>query len=176
MSVDFVGSKSRGNIGSDDANDFDADHEGHWGWRADQVLRRIHQWAAHATPDIVLMHLGTNDIGGGQDINETIDEIDQITERLRAHNPRVHVLLAAIIPVSHYATNIRIARFNEGLAELAKAKDTSTSRVVLVDQFTGFDAEQDTYDGVHPNDGGNQKMANRWSIGIQSLLRSSTEN
>ena len=95
MSVDFVGSMSRRYSGGNDANDYDADHEGHWGWRADQVLGRIDQWAAQAAPDIVLMHLGTNDIGGGQDIDETVDEIDQIIERLRAHNPRVHVLLAA---------------------------------------------------------------------------------
>jgi lysophospholipase L1-like esterase len=175
LSVDFVGSMSRGYTGGNDANDYDTDHEGHWGWRADQVLERIDQWSAHATPDIVLIHLGTNDIGGGQDIGETIDEIDQIIERLRAHNPRMHVLLAAIIPVAHYAATIRIEEFNEGLMELAKAKDTPTSRVELVDHFIGFDAEQDTYDGIHPNDGGNQKMANRWFIGIQSLLKSSIE-
>ncbi len=176
MSVDFVGSMSREYSGGNDTNDYDADHEGHWGWRADQVLGRIDQWAAQASPDIVLMHLGTNDIGGGQDIDETIDEIDQIIKRMRAHNPRVHVLLAAIIPVAHYAATIRIERFNAGLAELAKAKDTSTSRVILVDHFTGFDALQDTYDGIHPNDGGNEKMANRWFIGIQSFLKSSTQN
>jgi len=169
MSVDFVGSMSRGYTDGDDASDYDTDHEGHWGWRADQVLGRIDQWTAQATPDVVLIHLGTNDIGGGQDIDETVDEIDQIIERLRTHNPDVHVLLAAIIPVAHYAATIRIEEFNEGLAELAKAKDTPTLRVVLVDHFTGFDAEQDTYDGIHPNDGGNQKMANRWFIGIQSL-------
>lgn len=176
MSVDFVGSMSRGYTGGNDANEYDADHEGHWGWRADEVLERIDQWASHAKPDIVLIHLGTNDIGGGQDIDETIDEIDQIIERLRAQNPHVDVLLAAIIPVAHYAANIRIGEFNEGLVELAKAKDTPTSRVVLVDHFGGFDAEQDSYDGIHPNDGGNQKMANRWFIGIQSLLDRDNEN
>ena len=175
ISIDFVGSMSRGYTGGNDASDYDADHEGHWGWRADQVLGRVDQWAERATPDIVLMHLGTNDIGGGQDIDETVDEIDQIIERLRAHNPRVHVLLAAIIPVAFYAVTIRIGEFNEGLAELAKAKNTPASRVILVDHFTGFDAEQDTYDGIHPNDGGNHKMADRWFIGIQSLIKISTK-
>ncbi len=176
LNVDFVGSVSHGYTGDNDANDYDADHEGHWGWRADEVLARIDRWAARAIPDIVLMHLGTNDIGSGQDIDETVDEIDQIIERLRAHNPHVQVLLAAIIPVAHEAATLRIQRFNQKLAELVKAKNRPASRIVLVDHFTGFDAAQDTYDGVHPNDSGNRKMANRWLNGIQLLLENSTDN
>ena len=176
LSVDFVGSMQRGYAGRNEAADYDSDHEGHWGWRADQVLAHIDEWAARNPPDIVLMHLGTNDIGGGQGIDETVDEIDQIIDLLRAHNPRVQVLLAAIIPVAHYAAIVRIERFNQRLTELVKAKDTPTSRVILVDHFAGFDAEQDTYDGIHPNDGGNQKMADKWFIAIQSLLKSRTEN
>ena len=168
--------ESRIYTGGNDTNDYDADHEGHWGWRADEVLERIDQWAAHAKPDIVLIHLGTNDIGGGQDIDETVNEIDQIIGRLRAHNRRLQVLLAAILPVAHYAVTRRIEKFNDRLVELAKAKDMETSRVVLVDHFTGFDPEQDTYDGVHPNDDGNQKMAKKWFIDIQSLLKDGAEN
>jgi len=176
ISVDFIGSMSGGYSGSHNANDYDTDHEGHWGWRADQVLRRINQWAKQATPDIVLMHLGTNDIGAGQDIDDTVDEIDQIIDRLREHNPQVHVLVAAIIPVAYESATIRITQFNEGLARLVNMKHTPTSRVVLVDHFTGFDAAQDTYDGIHPNERGNHKMAERWLVAIQSLLKSRTEN
>ena len=47
---------------------FDHDHEGHWGWRAEEVLARIGEWAGEAKPDVVLIHLGTNDIGNGQGI------------------------------------------------------------------------------------------------------------
>ena len=176
MRVDFVGSMSGGYTSRSDANDYDRDHEGHWGWRADQVLRRIDQWAKQATPDIVLLHLGTNDIGSGQDIDETVDEIEQIIVRLRAQNPRVHILVAAIIPVAYKSAIVHIKQYNKGLTELTIRKDTPTSRIVLVDHFTGFNAVQNTYDGIHPNEGGNQKMASRWLEGIQSLSESRTEN
>jgi lysophospholipase L1-like esterase len=43
--------------------------------------------------------------------------------------------------------------------------------VVLVDQFAGFDAEQDTYDGTHPNVGGSQKIADKWFAAMQPLLQ-----
>ena len=96
--VDFVGSSQENQGGSNPNPDFDLDHEGHWGWFADEVLERIGDWAVRATPDIVLMHLGTNDIGSGQDIAETTNEIREIVQRLRVHNPRVHVLLAMLRP------------------------------------------------------------------------------
>ena len=33
----------------------------------------------------------------------------------------------------------------------------------MVDQWTGFNTATDTGDGVHPNDAGDRKMADRWS-------------
>lgn len=169
--VDFVGSMNQGYAGGVDSGDYDHDHEGHWGWFADEVLERIDDWAVRATPDIVLMHLGTNDIGSGQDIEETTNEIREIVQRLRVHNPRVHVLLAAIIPVAHDIAEERLRRFNKRVAALAQELDTASSRVLLVDQFTGFDARQDTYDGIHPNEQGNKKMADKWFAALESLLQ-----
>ena len=169
--VDFVGSMSEGYAGGIESNDYDSDHEGHWGWFADEVLERIDEWAVQAKPEIVLIHLGTNDVGSGQNIPETAEEIKQIVERLRAHNPHVHVLLASIIPVAHEMAEERIRLYNIQLADLAEQLDTTSSRVVLVDQFTGFDARQDTYDGIHPNDEGNNKMSQKWFGALESLLR-----
>src|SRR5439155_20445050 len=37
-------------------------------------------------------------------------------------------------------------------------------------QWTGFDAVADTVDGVHPNTGGFQKMANRWYPALTQVL------
>ncbi len=129
------------------------------------------RWAARAKPDVVLMHLGTNDIGVGQDIDNTAQEIARVIARLRHHNPGVHVLLAAIIPVDHDRVTQRIKRFNQALAPLAASVDTPASRVVLVDQFTGFDAERDTYDGTHPNESGTIKLAEKWFAAIQALIK-----
>ena len=170
MNVDFVGSVNRTYSNATQTPDFDTDHEGHWGWLADEVLAKIDGWAASAKPDIVLLHLGTNDIGSGQDVGETVEEVAQIIERLRKRNSGVHVLLAAIIPLAYDGATEPIRRFNANLAVLAQKLNSTTSRVLLVDQFEGFDAERDTYDGVHPNETGNQKMAAKWFAGLKELL------
>ncbi len=170
IETDFVGSMSRGHIRDSQAQDFDGDHEGHWGYQAETVLARIDEWAARARPDIVLMHLGTNDVGRGRDGDETAGEIARIIQRLRRHNPGIHVLLAAIIPVAHDLVSRRITRFNDALADLAAAIDSPASRVLLIDHFAGFDAGEDTFDGVHPNNRGNRKMADKWLAAIQSIL------
>src|SRR3712207_6588279 len=52
-SIDLVGSK-RGTVNGPPAHaDFDMDHEGHSGRRADEVLTQITAWASAANPDIV---------------------------------------------------------------------------------------------------------------------------
>lgn len=167
--VDFVGSMDRYYGGGTRAGDFDPDHEGHWGWYADQVLERLPDWAARSDPDIVLLHLGTNDVGSGQDPEETAGEVKQIISLLRENNPGIHVLLAAIIPVDHTAANARIREYNDALTGVAAALDQATSRVLLVDQFSDFDAQLDTYDGIHPNDKGNRRMTDRWLSALEPL-------
>jgi acyl-CoA thioesterase-1 len=168
--VDFVGTMDSHYAGGPGPGDYDVDHEGHWGWTADEVLARIGDWVARSDPDIVLLHLGTNDIGGGQDPGGTVKEIAGIIIRIRAHNPGIHVLLASIIPVDHEAANARVRQFNAALGELVQSLDSGSSRVLLVDQFEGFDAGLDTYDGLHPNAGGIQKMTAKWLPALASLL------
>jgi len=78
-------------------------------------------------PDIVLMHLGTNDIGSHQDIIETVTELERIIAILRKHNPGVTILLAQILPVAFSYANIRIMSFNDALPELAKSLNSEKS-------------------------------------------------
>src|SRR3954463_12548597 len=40
----------------------DHDHEGHPGWRIDQIDANINGWLASAGPRTVLLHIGTNDV------------------------------------------------------------------------------------------------------------------
>jgi len=170
MNVDFVGSLNHTDSNRSKTPDFDIDHEGHWGWRADEVLDHIDEWTALARPDVVLLHLGTNDIGSGEEVSETVEEVSRIIVQLRKRNPGVHVLLAAIIPVANTGATEPISRFNAGLFVLAQKLDSTTSRVLFVNQFEGFDAERDTYDGIHPNEVGNQKMAAKWLAGLKELF------
>ena len=55
--VDFVGSSASGPVELRDR-----DHEGHPGWEIAQLDARVRGWLTHYRPDIVLLHIGTNDV------------------------------------------------------------------------------------------------------------------
>lgn len=166
--VNFVGSTRSQYLGNAPASDFDQDHEGHWGWRVDEVLAQIDRWTQDAKPDIVLIHLGTNDILGGQSFDSTIAELQKLIQIMRQRNPRLKILLAQLIPSS--SGEALTQQFNERIVRLARSLNTEESPVVTVDQFSGFDAKQDTYDGLHPNESGEQKMASRWFQALEKML------
>jgi lysophospholipase L1-like esterase len=52
----------------------------------------------------------------------------------------------------------------------AAGKATAASPIMVVDQWTGFDATADTVDGVHPNASGSTKMAAKWSAALTSFF------
>ncbi len=158
--ADFIGSQSNNFMGPPLNMDFDPDHEGHWGWRADEVQRKIDKWASIHRPDVVLIHLGHNDLFSGNSIKSTIRELGHIIDILRSHNPEIIILLAQIIP-THPGYNA-ILTFNQLIPGLAGSKNTKKSPVIVVNQAKGFNPRIDTYDGVHPNSSGEEKMASRW--------------
>jgi len=168
--VDFVGSLNTNYFAPPPDPDFDLDHEGHWGWRTDEVLAQLPTWAAAADPDIVLVHLGTNDLFQGQTVASTITELGQVIDVLRTANASVTILLAQVIP----STMADVSSLNAEIANLAAAKTSAQSPVLLVDQYTGFNTATDTYDGTHPNDDGETKIANRWYAALQPLLNTPT--
>ncbi|SHJ59590.1 repeat domain (List_Bact_rpt) [Hymenobacter daecheongensis DSM 21074] len=169
-SVDFVGSQ-KGNYNAPTPNpDFDLDHEGHWGWLAGQLLVDAQSWAATYQPDIVLMHVGTNDMMIDNGIEDTKVEIGEIIDRLRLGQPNVTVLLAQLLPVAPSGPNSNITALNALLPQLAQQKSTAQSRILIVDQNTGFNPTTDTYDGIHLLAAGEAEMASRWYAALQPLL------
>lgn len=167
LRADFVGSERDNHGGPPPHPDFDLDHEGHWGWRADEVAARLDAWARAAQPDVALVHLGSNDVFQGEDDASTVDDLAAVVARLRAANPRVTVLLAQLVPTTRTPARDRIPRLNASIASLASRLDSQASRVVAVDQHTGFDAAGETRDGIHPNEAGEAKMARVWMAALQ---------
>lgn len=94
-------------------SDFDIHHEGHWGWRADEVLAKIDKWAKQTVPDVVLIHLGSNDILQKQKNQATVEELRQIIFTLREHNERIEIFLAQLIPIADKTLNIKIEELND---------------------------------------------------------------
>lgn len=179
VDFDFVGSLQE-HVGGTPAfptyagREFDREHEGHSGWRVDDILNGqggggLASWLQQYDVDVALIHLGTNDlVYYGEGEQSTLAEMRDVIRVLREDNPAVTVLLAQIIPTTFSPeANAAIARFNGGIPALAAEMTTAQSPVRVVDLNSGFDASTQTYDGVHPNAAGEAWMADRWWQAIQ---------
>lgn len=92
-----------------DGTSFDSDHEGHTGWTARELLDGslwdpdggggLDDWLSGYDPDIVALHIGTNDLIIGElSADEIASDIGEVIGRLREDNADVTVLVAQIIP------------------------------------------------------------------------------
>lgn len=154
---------------------FDPDHEGHSGWRTSDILHgrpgeeskgKLSDWLQGYEVDVALVHLGTNDVLKGVTLSDqpsssiTIDNLAEIVAQLRTNNPAVTVVLSKLIPLG-WSKNKSIEAINHKLVKLARQLDSETSRVHLVDPYKGFDTAW-LYDGVHPNEQGERRIARRF--------------
>ena len=98
-------------------------------------------------------------------------EIESIISALRADNASVTVLLAKLIPTSNVTHNSAIDAINARIDAIAASLSTASSPVIVVDQNSGFDASLDTYDGIHPNESGEAKMAQAWFGPLVATLK-----
>ena len=187
--VDFVGTRSgvrtlQGTCSGDlpgsafaTTADFDQDHQAYWGWCVNNVsvvlpARLLELAADDRRPDVAVVHLGTNDIlQGNQDPTAIRAELANLIGQLRAANPAIRVLLAQVIPVSrgNPTESNQIPVLN---AQISTLLSTGASPVTIVDQFTGFSAgAPDLYDGVHPTDTGEQKIAAKWLPALKAAIQ-----
>jgi len=146
----------------------DPHHEGHAGLRADQLADNTAAWAQAARPDLVLLYAGINDLYAGQDVASTLEDLQRIIDNLRSVNQNVTVLIAQILP--GVGVEAEVAALNQGIATMRQRLDVAEARVFLVDLASGIDPATETWDGVHPNRAGGQKMATRWYRVLRPLI------
>ena len=76
--------------------------------------------------------------------------------------------VAQIIPLSF--NNQPIINLNNAIPAFVASKNTTESPIWLVDQYTGF-TMGDLGDGVHPNDSGDRKMAEKWYPALVAAIK-----
>ncbi|NES14054.1 MULTISPECIES: cellulose binding domain-containing protein [Micromonospora] len=173
--VDFVGTLGPQGCGVP----YDGDNEGHGGYLVTNVANQnlLPGWLAATHPDVVLMHFGTNDVWSNIAPATILAAYSKLVDQMRASNPATTVLVAKIIPMNPSSCpecGQRVVALNSAIDGWAAGKTTTASPVVVVDQWTGFDTATDTYDGVHPNAAGDQKMSDRWYPALTAALRRAT--
>jgi pectate lyase/predicted neuraminidase/lysophospholipase L1-like esterase len=169
--VDFVGSETENSSGL-----AEPDHEGHDGWQADEIRDAVYGWLDAQPAEIVLLHIGTNDIRKGQGADGTALEIGEILDRIdaweNANSADVWVILALIINRSDPASSLGLetSALNDQLQELADARIADGDKLILVDMESKLDYPGDLDDVLHPNASGYEKMAAIWYTALNSFL------
>lgn len=132
-------------------------------------------WLEQTRPDLVMMNLGTNDLGGNATPASILAGYDSLLAQMRASNPKAHLLVAKVglfNPRTPAWTcpdcPARAAAFNTALDAWAQCATTVDSPVAVVDLATGWDEASMTNDGVHPNDMGHVAMARLWKSSVET--------
>ncbi|KAI1436542.1 carbohydrate esterase family 3 protein [Xylaria sp. CBS 124048] len=169
--TDFVGSGTT-DIGCGDTN-YDRDNEGHSGFLAIDIANsgELVGWLQNNPADVISMHLGTNDIvQQNKPTDQIIDAFTTLVGVMRSSNPAVKVIVAQIIPLGIGNYNTAVQDLNQAIATWAQGLSSTESPILVVDQYTGFDAATDLRDGIHPNAAGDEKMANVWYPALVQAL------
>jgi lysophospholipase L1-like esterase len=169
--IDFVGTLPPQGCGVA----HDGDNEGHGGYLATNVAGQnlLPGWLSATRPDIVLMHFGTNDVWSNIAPATILGSFTTLVNQMRSSNPNMKILVAKIIPMNPSSCAEcaqRTVNFNNAIPAWAAATTTPQSPIVVVDQWTGFSTSTDTYDGVHPNASGDQKMSDKWYPALVDAL------
>jgi lysophospholipase L1-like esterase len=161
VKVNFVGSMANGPSSLGDRN-----HEGHSGWRIDQLDAKINDWMETSTPQIVMLHIGTNDIAQGYSVSQAPDRlgklIDKICDKLPSNGK---LFVSNLIPLTMTSVN----GYNKEVERVVKEKASQGKPIVFVEMYSKL-TTSDLADGVHANRGGYDKMADAWFEAIKDDL------
>ncbi len=147
LNVDFVGSLQDGPAHTD------RDHEGHRGWRIDQIAAHIDGWLTRYRPDAILLNIGVNDLALRFDVPNAPARLSALIDQIRKDLPTADIFVQKLVPghIEPYVSLINA--YNAKIPAIVAGKD---SKVHLVDQSTipGIGL----YDQTHPNDFGYAQM------------------
>jgi lysophospholipase L1-like esterase len=162
--ADFVGSRSNGGAV---VPRYDGDNEGYTGWTSYQISDHIYHWLELNPPDIVLLHIGTNDSVYYAPYTEGVERIlTQIDLFEREKKHKIKVIVARIISLP--SNSSWISQFNDNLDAMVRRRVANGDNIAIVDMEygAGLDYSRDLIDGIHPTNCGYEKMANVWFTAI----------
>jgi lysophospholipase L1-like esterase len=161
--IDFVGTQYNG-----PASLGDHDHEGHPGWRIDQIDANIAGWLGTAAPRTVLLHIGTNDVLQNYNLAGAPSRLSALIDHITAGAPAADVFVATIIPLASASQEAAVRTFNAAVPGIVQSKVNAGKRVHLVDMHAALTAA-DLTDGIHPTAAGYDKMAATWYAALRSV-------
>jgi lysophospholipase L1-like esterase len=163
--VTFMGSLANGPT-QVSGQPFPRMHEGHSGWTISQLSPLIPSPALDGKPNIVLLHIGTNDIGS-RDPAGMATHLEALIDKIAANSPGALIVVAQIT-AAFTDNDIRDA-YNSKIPGIAQSHAAKGQHIMVVD-MNKIPMTDLSSDGVHPNDQGYAYMAGVWYAAIKDLL------
>ena len=136
------------------------------------------------TPNIVILHIGTNNIGSGQIIGNystagsMMNQLFSLVTKITNASSVTHLLLCKVIPkFSTPGTEMETEAYNNAMEiMLSQLTPTQAGKIRLVDMHTPFKANKLLYynydlDKVHPSPAGYSEMADIFKQYIKTALQ-----
>ncbi len=163
LHLTFVGSQSNGPAMVAGAP-FPKGNEGYPGIKTAALnSQHVKGTALKDMPQIILLHIGTNNVSEAS----AFADLEKIIDDLVAAAPNSLLAVASIIPLNN---STAVPKYNEGIPALVQKKATAGKHVIFVDQYKDFPTSELT-DGVHPNDTkGYPRMGDKWYAAIKPYL------
>jgi lysophospholipase L1-like esterase len=165
--ITYVGSLENGPPNVDGVT-FPRRHEGHSGWRINQLLDLIPSPGFNTIPHVVLLMIGTNDVINNDALAQAPARLGNLLDEIIDAAPDALIVVAKITPMS--TSDAQIRAYNDAIPGIVAARVDMGKHLIVVDQYTGFQ-QNELADGIHPNPAGYTRMAGVWYAAIEPYLR-----
>jgi lysophospholipase L1-like esterase len=155
-------------VGSQRGGDFaEPWHEGHSGWMINDIAAQVDGWLAAQQPDVVLLHIGINDLDRSPDKEHAPDRLAALVDRIFADRPSVHLLYQGLLPTTAGLED-QVEQFNRQAAALVplERQHGHDLRYVAPPELT----PAEWFDRLHPDDRGYDRMAAAFYQGLEGDL------
>ena len=180
---------------------YDPQHAGYSGYSIDNIaqensisgqrtgLSSFAEWMLGEYPaDVVFLQIGTNDILSLYDLEHFGERLEGLVDTVLAALPPEGALYLATLPQMDATNNLYISDYfftvesmdeavescNAQIRALAEKKKSEGKPVILA-EINRVLTKADLYDGVHPNEGGYQKMGEFWYARLNEYLSGETQ-
>jgi lysophospholipase L1-like esterase len=168
QNVTFIGSLSNG-PSTVSGKTFPKTHEGHDGISITGITGYVPPKKAFiATPHIVLVHIGTNDMTSNADPTTAANQLDTLVTNLVAAAPDALIVVAKIVPLGYTSTNYN--SYIAKIPDVVKTHATKNQNVILVEMSNLPASDIRGSGNVHPTDQGYADMATIWYNAIKGYL------
>jgi len=148
----------------------DPDHQGLGGFTIGQIDANIAGWLSSVTtPDVILLHIGTNDFAQHVDTPNAINRLDALITKIATLQPSTHIIVTNLMVRNEPENTAIQTQFNPFVQARVNAQVALGRRVRFLNMraFVPLSAMPDQ---LHPSQAGYDSMARGWLSAIQSVI------